>query len=69
MSLPSDLAIIALIGDRLRTAQITVHDLGSKGLCLIYYSPSGWLIKFHRNNCSRFIKKIINILLCNATMN
>ena len=41
MSLPSDLAIIALIGDRLRTAQITVHDLGSIGLCLIYYSPSG----------------------------
>ena len=37
--LPSDLAIIALIGERLRTAQITVHDLGSKGLCLIYYSP------------------------------
>ena len=33
--------LIDLIGDRLRTAQITVHDLGSKGLCLIYYSPSG----------------------------
>ena len=46
MSLPSDLAIIALIGDRLRTAQITVHDLGSKGLCLIYYSPTGNYLNF-----------------------
>ena len=61
MSLPSDLAIIALIGDRLRTAQITVHDLGSKGLCLIYDSPSKQLFTIY--------EKLINILPCNATMN